>query len=94
MNDPHLPLNGGTDDDIRRWVGELVDERDSALISMDKDTIIAYAQKYRVPMGNTNDETRFWLIVHVSRVQAMTIPRWARRESAEWLRQRGYVVRP
>lgn len=68
-------------------------ERDSALTSMDKEQILAYARKYGVDMANLplTDE-HFWAAVHICISGVETLPMTMRKASKRWLIERGMPV--
>lgn len=66
-------------------------ERDKALLSLNRDKILSYCLKYRIPLADP-DEKVFWRSVHKARLHTPTLPESARRESAYWLRHHGYPV--
>jgi hypothetical protein len=67
---------------------DFVRERDAALLSLDKATIEAYAKKYGVTIPG--DEETFWVAIHKTRCECLSLPDPARGYSREWLEWRGY----
>lgn len=65
-----------------------VRERDAALLSLDKATIEAYAQKYQIPFPT--DEEVFWVAIHKARFNCLSLPDEPRSDSLRWLERRGY----
>jgi hypothetical protein len=63
-------------------IEEFVRERDEALLSMDKEKILAYMKKYGVRLP---PDELFWLIVHKARTGATSLPMAERAKSKEWL---------
>lgn len=67
-------------------------ERNAALLSMDRETIIAWAEKTGgMPPAILKDEELFWVGVHKVRTLLSDLPAEARRESKTWLEDRGYL---
>lgn len=69
-------------------ITQLVEDRRSALLSMEKGKILAYAKKYGVSMP-ADDET-FWIVVHKARTGDLSLPDEERQKSRDWLKERGY----
>lgn len=69
---------------------DFVAERDAALLSMDKDRLLAYGKKWGVDWKFVpGKEYWFWASVHMARTGAKSLPMEARAESKRWLTQRG-----
>lgn len=69
-------------------IKELVADRREALLSMDKEKILAYMRKYGVPLPSNDDV--FWISVHKARTADLSLPDDERQISREWLAARGY----
>lgn len=65
---------------------QFVRERDKALLSMDKERIIAHMKKYGSPVPR--DEI-FWLTIHKARTGAVSLPMAERAASKWWLHRFG-----
>lgn len=66
-----------------------VKERDEALLSLDYNTIIAYAKKWGAKLPSYNNNETFWGGVHKARTALVSLPMPARIESKKWLSERG-----
>jgi hypothetical protein len=64
--------------DVKKFVAE----RDAALLSMDKEKIIAHMKKYGSPVP---DKRFFWLTIHKARTGATGLPMVERAASKWWL---------
>lgn len=70
--------------------GEFVRDRDEALLSMDKDKLVAYGQKWSVDWKVVpGREEWFWVSVHMARTGAKSLPMEERLKSKKWLVERG-----
>lgn len=71
-------------------VQEFLRERDEALLSLDKEKIIAYCRKYGVQLErfSDNDEV-FWRAVHKAICNITTMPEEVRARSEKWLYEHG-----
>jgi hypothetical protein len=78
-----------TEREFARQMDEFKRDRRDALLSMDKDTILAFGQKWAVSW-QTSSEDVFWIAVHMARTGAKDLPMEARTASKRWLRDRGY----
>lgn len=65
-----------------------VKERDEALLSLDKDKIMAYAKKYQVSLPK--NEKVFWAGIHKARLGVKSFSEEAKQISAEWLVNNGF----
>jgi hypothetical protein len=65
-----------------------VRDRNAALLSLDTETICAFAKKYGAALPPSSDPV-FWFAVHKARTGARSLPEAARRESIAWLKERG-----
>ena len=63
-------------------IKQFTKERDEALLSMDKDRILAHMRKWGVPVPR---EGIFWLAVHKARTGATSLPMFERAASKRWL---------
>lgn len=79
-----MPSKKQIEDAARRTV----EERDSALLSMDEQKIREYFRKYN-HSEMPEDMALFWMAVHKSRIACRSLPMEARRESKQWLLDRG-----
>lgn len=65
-------------------------ERNDALLSLDKEKILAYGQKWGVNFSKVpGDEEGFWASVHKARTAIPALPMAARVLSKRWLSERG-----
>lgn len=69
-------------------IKQFVKERDAALLSMDREKILAYARKWGANMPG--DERVFWAAVHKARTATASLPMFERAASKAWLEQRGF----
>jgi hypothetical protein len=68
-----------------------VRERDDALLSLDKEQLLAYARKWGVNLSYIpKSDELFWVSIHKARTAATSLPIAARQESKRWLHERGY----
>lgn len=67
---------------------QFLKDRDAALLSLDRATIVAFQQKYGAPTHPV--EEVFWASVHKARTAVRTLPIEARQESKRWLLEHGY----
>ena len=68
-------------------------DRDVALLSMDRDKILDYANKYGVNIANLpNTEEGFWAAVHIAVSSVESLPMEKRSASKRWLIERGMEV--
>ena len=81
----------------REWRKEFFRDRREALLSLDPEKLIAYAEKYDVPglaesaaLAESDPDGGFWVIVHKARTGARDLPAWAREMSRLWLEKRGH----
>lgn len=81
--------DGMKKDVIIDWDGFLSDRRE-ALLSLDRDKVLAYAEKYGVSIIRevADDEYLFWIIVHKARTGALDLPDEERERSRQWLLER------
>ena len=66
----------------------LQEERNAALLSLDRAKIEAYAVKYNVKLPD--DEQAFWAGVHKARLDIFDIPEDEKTVSRQWLRENGF----
>lgn len=73
------------------FIAEMVKERDAALLSLDKERILAFYRKYNgeVPATLQND-SMFWISTHKAITADLNLPIEFRRKSKAWLAERGY----
>lgn len=68
-------------------------DRDVALLSMDRDKILEYANKYEVNISNLPDtDESFWAAVHIAVSSVESLPMEKRISSKRWLIERGMEV--
>lgn len=70
-------------------MARFVNDRDTALLSMDENTIRAFMNKYGIPASN-NDKV-FWIAVHKARTGIKTFDPIEKAKSIQWLTERGYT---
>lgn len=68
---------------------QFLSDRYQALMSMDKDKILAFALKYDLHHIPSSDET-FWIAVHKARTGANDLPKEERLKSHQWLIERNF----
>jgi hypothetical protein len=77
-------------DEFEARMKEFVADRDAALLSMDKEKLIAYGNKWGVNWKLVpGKEVWFWVSVHMARTGATSLPSEERIKSKKWLRERG-----
>lgn len=64
-------------------------ERKEALLSMDRETILAYAAKWGEDLSSRTGDA-FWGAVHMARTGAKDLPMAERSKSKAWLHARGW----
>lgn len=69
-------------------LNEFVKERNEALLSLDKDRILAYMKKYQVNLPADSDKV-FWASVHKA-ILAISAPEDKKEQSRKWLREHGF----
>ena len=74
-----------TSDDLK----QLIKDRDEALLSLDKQKILAYCAKYSIRMPE-EDEV-FWCGIHKAITGNTGLPYYFRKKSKQWLFERGYM---
>lgn len=67
---------------------QFIKDRNDALLSLDKDKILAYCAKYGVSMPS-DDET-FWCGIHKAITGNVGLPYDFKKQSKQWLSERGY----
>ena len=73
--------------DMEEWLAD----RREALLSMDRNKILGYSQKYYCDDGYyEDDDFKFWVGVHMARTGAIDLPEFERRVSMAWLKERGF----
>lgn len=73
-------------------LNEFLNERAEALLSMDKQKIIAYYKKWNgteIPTSMNSDEL-FWIAIHKAITGAKDLPLEARKKSKAWLAERDF----
>lgn len=69
-------------------IAEFIKERNEAILSLDKDRILKYCQKYNVSLSN--DEIIFWASVHKTVCSINTATEEQRKHSKQWLSEHGF----
>lgn len=69
-------------------IEQIVKERDEAMLSLDKDKIVAYCKKYGVPIQK--NETVFWAGVHKTILYLNAATQEQKEKSAAWLVEHGF----
>ena len=64
------------------------EERDAALLSLDRVMIKAYAAKYNVKLPD--NELDFWAGIHKARIQIDDFSDEVKEVSRQWLQENGY----
>ena len=67
---------------------QFIEDRNDALLSLDKGKIKAYAAKYGARISD-NDEI-FWASVHKARIVIKAIPESEKEISRKWLKEHGF----
>jgi hypothetical protein len=67
---------------------EFVQDRNIALLSLDREKILAYCRKYGVNIAG--DGEVFWAAVHKARMGVRGFPESEKQISREWLNKNGY----
>ena len=68
-------------------IDTFVQDRNAALLSLDRTKIRRFARKYGVQMPTS--EEAFWRAVHKARTGCKHLPARERSKSKAWLRERG-----
>ena len=79
--------------DTQQWIPEIrefVHERDAALRSLDRRQLLAYFQKYQIPVPE--NEMIFWASVHRARLGIRHITQKEQEDSALWLMKHGFSL--
>ena len=74
----------------KKEIKQLVKERDDALLSLDKDKIMRYMQRYGIPCPK--NEIVFWAGIHKARMHINAATEQQKQESAAWLLQHGFSL--
>jgi hypothetical protein len=72
----------------KKALKKFVKDRNEALLSLDRDKIVAYCRKYNVPIHE--NETVFWADVHKGIVAMDSATDEKKIESANWLIEHGF----
>lgn len=67
---------------------EFVQERNAALLSLNKEKILAYCRKYQVRLPG--DGKVFWAAVHKARMGIKGFPEAEKQISRQWLNEHGF----
>lgn len=67
-------------------------ERDLALLSLDKNRILAYLRKYNIPQDENLTEEEFWASVHYSILNLRSANEKQKNRSKNWLLMHNYSV--
>ena len=70
------------------YVSNFVKERDEAMLSLNKEKIVAYCKKYGVPIPK--NETVFWAGVHKTILYLNAATKEQKEKSAAWLVEHGF----
>ncbi len=73
---------------------DFIKERDEALLSLDKNKILAYFKKYSPSVPPPSNDTVFWLAVHKARLMLTGISNEDRKLSEKWIDDRGFKRTP
>lgn len=74
--------------ELERQIKECIKERDEALLSLDKDKILAYMHHWDItPPKN---ELVFWGGIHKARLASTGIPPEEKEKSRVWLKAHGF----
>lgn len=68
---------------------QFIKDRDEALLSLDKDKIMAYCKKYGVPIPD--EELVFWAGIHKAIVHLISATQEQKERSAQWLLEHGFM---
>ena len=71
-------------------IQQFLKERDEAMFSLDKSKILAYCQKYQVPLPKS--ELAFWAGVHKCIYSVRTATPEQKENSKQWLLQHGFSL--
>lgn len=71
-----------------RAFNEFLNDRKTALLSMDKAVIEKYCAKYGISLPK--DEATFWCAIHKARTADLLLPLEERMKSKRWLTERNY----
>lgn len=63
-------------------------ERNEALLSLDRKKIVAYMNKYDIPVQM--NKTVFWAGIHKARISIVDFPEAEKEKSRKWLKRRGF----
>lgn len=69
---------------------KFVKDRDTSLLSLDKEKIVAFCNKYGVPIPE--NETVFWAGVHKGIVHLNAATDEQKKQSVEWLLEHGFTT--
>ena len=67
---------------------EFIQDRNEALLSLDREKIIEYCQKYGARFSS--NEKVFWASVHKARIAIKSFPETEKEKSRKWLRENGF----
>lgn len=67
---------------------QFIKDRNEALLSLDKEKIVAYLNKYNVPIPD--NELVFWAGVHKGIVSLNSAPIEKKERSADWMIEHGF----
>lgn len=70
------------------YMSNFVKERNEALLSLDKDKILAYCKKYGAPIPK--NETVFWAGIHKAILGLNAATQEQKEKSAAWLVEHGF----
>lgn len=72
----------------KKLIEEFVKDRDEAFLSLDKEKIIAYMNKYDVDVPQ--NELVFWAGVHKAIMQLRSASKEQKEKSSSWLLKNGF----
>ena len=73
---------------IDRHIKQFVKDRNEALLSLDKEKIISFLNKYGTPVPEK--EIVFWAGVHKTRLEVTSFDESVKEVSRKWLRDNGF----
>jgi hypothetical protein len=71
-------------------IGQFVKERDEALLSLDKEKIMSFINKYGLKMPSS--ELAFWAGVHMAILRIDSAAKEQKEKSAKWLLDKGFPL--
>lgn len=71
---------------------QFMEDRDAALLSLNKDKIVSYGRRWGVRFPSSSSEKAFWAKVHKARICLAYFPESERELSRNWLKNNGFGV--